>query len=159
MKITNKKIVELIFNLIIVVLFAYPFLLILYTQFLGIDFQNLIAANPYWNVMFIQSFITPFIGFYVLQLKESLVNDRKIETVILQLLILAIGLFIMENETFSIFIFILISYLFYHWKIRIRDLQYYLKKMNFKFKDYLAPIAVLSIAVIIRIMFNLVSNA
>lgn len=158
MELSSKKIVEFIFNLIIGVLFAYPFLLILYTQFLGIDLQNLIAANPYWNIMFIQSFITPFIGFYVLRLKENLVNDKEVGTIIIHLFALAIGLLIMKNQTFSIFIFILISYLFYHWKIKIKDLQNSFKKGNFNFKDFLAPIAVLSVALIIRLMFNIVSN-
>ena len=158
MELSSKKIVEFIFNLIIGVLFAYPFLLILYTQFLGIDLQNLIAANPYWNIMFIQSFITPFIGFYVLRLKENLVNDKEVGTIIIHLFALAIGLLIMKNQTFSIFIFILISYLFYHWKIKIKDLQNSFKKGNFNFKDFLGPIAVLSVALIIRLMFNIVSN-
>src|SRR5699024_3565736 len=158
MEMTRKKIVEFIFNLIIIILFAYPFLMVLYTQFLGIDLQNLIAMNPYWNIMFIQSFITPFIGFYILQLKESLANDRKVETIILQLLVLAIGFLIMENTTFSIIIIILISYLFYYWKIKIKDLQYIFKKEKFCFKDYLPSLTVLLIAVIIRIMLNLVSN-
>lgn len=155
---TSKKIIEFIFNLIIVVLFAYPFLLILYTQFLGIDLQKLIAMDPYWNIMFIQSFITPFIGFYILQLKERLANDRKVETIILQLLVLAIGFLIMGNATFSITIFILIFYLFYYWKIKIKDIQYFLKKENFSFKDYLVALTILLIAVIIRIMLNLVLN-
>ncbi|SHF10319.1 hypothetical protein SAMN02745249_01820 [Atopostipes suicloacalis DSM 15692] len=155
---TSKKIIEFIFNLIIVVFFAYPFLLILYTQFLGIDLQKLISMDPYWNIMFIQSFITPFIGFYILQLKERLANDRKVETIILQLLVLAIGFLIMGNATFSITIFILIFYLFYYWKIKIKDFQYIFKKENFSFKDYLVPLTILSIAVIIRIMLNLVSN-
>lgn len=158
MEMTSKKIIEVLFNLVIVILFAHPFFLILYTQLSGIDLQNLIAMNPYWNIMFIKSFISPFIGFYVLQLKEKLIKDRKVEIIILQLIVLAIGLFIMENTTFSVSIFILSFYLFYHWKIKISDLFQYFKKKDFSFKDYLISIGLLLMAVTIRIMIKFVSN-
>src|SRR5699024_7417932 len=158
MEMTRKKIVEFIFNLIIVVLFAYPFLMVLYTQFLGIDLQNIIVMDPHWNIMFIKSFISSFIGCYVLQLKEKLIKDRKVETIILQLIVLAIGLFIMEYATFSVSIFILSFYLFYHWKIKISDLFQYFKKKDFSFKNYLISIGLLLMAVTIRIMIKFVSN-
>src|SRR5699024_3210099 len=158
MEMTSKKIIEVLFNLIIVILFAHPFFLILYTQLSGIDLQNLIAMNPYWNIMFIMSFISPFIGFYVLQLKEKLIKDSKVEIIILQLIVLSIGLFIMKNTKFSVTIYILSLYLFYHCQIKISDLFKYFKKKDFSFKDYLISIGLLLMAVTIRIMINFVSN-
>src|SRR5699024_6900980 len=202
MEMTSKKIIEVLFNLIIVILFDHPlflilytqlsgidlqnliamntycyimfiksfiypyiviyfahrFYLILYTQLSGIDLQNLIAMNPYLNIMYIKSFISPFIGFYVLQLKEKLIKDRKVETIILQLILLANGLFILENATFSVSIFILSFYLCYHWKIKISDLFQYFKKKYYSSKNYLISIGLLLMAVTIRIMIKFVSN-
>lgn|SRR5699024_1197269 len=158
-EITSKKIIELIFNLIIIVLFSNPLLLIIYTRFLGINLQNLITMNPYWNILFIKSFVTPFIGFYIMQLKEQLINDGEVETVVLYLFFVAIGLLIMENLTFSIFVLILISYLFYQRKIRVEGICHYIKNTKFSVKDWLAPIGLLAIATLIRIMLILVSNS
>lgn len=157
-EITSRKIIELIFNLIIIVLFSNPLLLIIYTRFLGINLQNLIAMNPYWNILFIKSFITPFIGYYMIKLKEQSINEEEVKTIVLQLLFMTISLIIMDNTVFSISVFILIFYLFYQYKIKIKDVYHHVVNKKVIIKDWLVPTAFLSVAIIIRVMIILVSS-
>lgn len=160
MEMTNKKVSSLIFNLIIILFFLNPFLLMLYTQFLGISIQEIITVSPKMNVLFITSFITPFIGYYMLQLKQRLEDDnKKIEGTVVYLIVIAISLLIMGTSTFAIFVSILVFYMFYQWKMSIQIIVNYFKKKKIVFREWIAPTAILIIAICIRFMLILVSNS
>lgn len=155
----SKKGLNLLFSLTIVILFATPIILILYSQFLGVDIRKLITMDVQFNVTFIISFITPFIGLYILKLKENVDTDEKIKLVITHLVIIAISLFIMGNLTIAILISILVIYMKYQWELSFKELFDDLKIHSFKMNDWLVPITILFIAIAIRFMLILVSNS
>lgn len=160
MEMTNKKVSSLLFNLIIILFFANPFILILYTQFLGINIQEIITVNPQINVLFITSFITPFIGYYMLRLKQNLEDDsRKVEETTIYLIVIAISLLIMGNSTFAIFVSTLVFYIFYQRKMSIQIIVNYFKKKNKVLTEWIAPIAILVVAICIRFMLILASTS
>src|SRR5699024_7281539 len=162
MYLMNKKVTNHIFNGLIILFFATPFLFILYGQvqqyIIGINIKEILETNPYLNVIFITSFITPFIGFYMLHLKQESKKNLSREVFLIQLFIVAISFLIMGNYTYGLFIFILIYFICMKWKIGIKKAYSYLKKLKFSVKDWLAPIGLLAIATLIRIMLILVSN-
>lgn len=155
----SKKGLNLLFSLTIVILFATPIILILYSQFLGVDIRKLITMDVQFNVTFIISFITPFIGLYILKLKENVDTDEQIKLVITHLVIIAMSLFIMGNLTIAILISILVIYMKYQWELSFKELFDDLKIHSFKMNDWLVPITILFIAIAIRFMLILVSNS
>lgn len=163
MYLMNKKLTNYIFNGLIILFFATPFLFMLYWQaqqyMIGINIKEILEMNPYLNVIFITSFITPFIGFYMLYLKQELEKNLSKEVFILHLFIIVISFLIMGNYTYGLFIFILIYFIGMEWKIEINKVYYRLKEVKFSFKNWLAPIILLVTAILIRLMFMFVSNS
>src|SRR5699024_9816905 len=144
----------------IVLLFCFHVRLMVYIQFLRISIQVIIRFGLKFNVLFITSFITPFIGYYMLQLKQRLEDDnKKIEGTVVYLIVIAISLLIMGTSTFAIFVSILVFYMFYQWKMSIQIIVNYFKKKKIVFREWIAPIAILIIAICIRFMLILVSNS
>lgn len=162
MQITSNKIINRIFNLLILLFFATPFLFFLYSQFqqqsLGVAIKKVIETTPYLNVVFITSFVTPFIGYYMLRLKQEFDKNISREVFLVHLLIIAISFLIMGNVTYGVFVFILIYFMLFEWKVNILSVIRFFKLRNLKHKSYLAATTVLIISLGIRIMFTLVSN-
>lgn len=163
MEMIKHNIINRMFNTLIILFFATPFLFILYgqlqQQMIGIDIREILEVNPYLNVVFITSFVTPFIGFYMLHLKQELEKDLSREVVLIHLLAITISFLIMGNFTFGLFVSILIYFMYLEWKAGVKAIYRHFKAKAFNIKDWLAPISVLVIAVIIRSMLLLVSNS
>lgn len=158
----NNKIIKRIFNILVVLFFATPFLLIFYGQLqyqtIGINMRELLEVNQYFNVIFITSFVTPFIGLYMLRLKEELGQKLSKESFLTHLFTITISFLIMGNITYGLFISILIYFIITKWKIRIKDIYHYYKNKKFKLKEWILPIVILVVAIGIRYMFILVEN-
>lgn len=163
MEMTNKKVINRIFNALIILFFATPFLFMFYGQLqqgmIGFDFQQLLAANPNLNILFITSFVTPFIGYYMLQIKQELDGNADVEVVLMHLLAVSISFLIMGNITYSLFTGILIYFIFRSWKIELKAFYQYYKKNDIEFNNFIVSLVILIIAVTIRIMLTLVANA
>ena len=164
MEMTNKKVINRIFNALIILFFATPFLFMFYGQqfskgMIGFDFQQLLAANPNLNILFITSFVTPFIGYYMLQIKQELDGNADVEVVLMHLLAVSISFLIMGNITYSLFTGILIYFIFRSWKIELKAFYQYYKKNDIEFNNFIVSLVILIIAVTIRIMLTLVANA
>lgn len=163
MEMINNKATSRIYNILVVLFFATPFLFIFYGQFqqrmIGINFQEILTTNPTLNVSFITSFVTPFIGFYMLRLKQGLEEGLSKEGLLTNLLAIAVSFLIMANVTYGLFVGILIYFMNFEWKIGFKGVYRYYKKNTFVLKEWVAPIAVLLVAVLIRLMLILVSNA
>jgi hypothetical protein len=163
MEMTSKKVINRIFNALILLFFATPFLFMFYGQLQqgspGLDFQVLIAENPNLNILFITSFITPFIGYYMLRLKQELNEDADVELILSHLILAVISFVIMGNVTYGLFISILTYFIFRNWKIGFKEVPRYFKKNGINLTDFLAPIAFLIVAILVRVMLILVTNA
>lgn len=163
MDIMNKKNVNRIFSVLIILFFATPFLFILYgqlqQQMMGIDIREILEVNPYLNVVFITSFVTPFVGFYMLHLKQELEKELSREVAVTHLFAIVISFLIMGNFTYGLFVSILIYFMCVEWKIGIKTIYRYFKGKSINFKEYVAPTAVLVVAILIRFMLVFVSNS
>lgn len=162
MEMTSKKVINRIFNALIILFFATPFIFMFYGQLqqraIGLDFQELLAASPNLNILFITSFITPFIGYYMLRLKQELAEDADVEMILTHLILAVISFIIMGNITYGLFISILTFFIFRNWKITLKNIPEYYKEHGVHITDFLAPIAFLIVAIIVRIMLTLVTN-
>lgn len=162
MEMTSKKVINRIFNALIILFFATPFIFMFYGQLqqraIGLDFQELLAASPNLNILFITSFITPFIGYYMLRLKQELDEDADVEMILTHLMFAVISFIIMGNITYGLFISILTFFIFRNWKISFKDIPKYYKKHGLHITDFLAPLAFLVVAIIVRVMLTLVTN-
>lgn len=162
MEMTNNKIINRVYSVLIALFFATPFLFIFYGQLLhrmeGIGFQELLSINPYLNVTFITSFITPFIGLYMLHLKQEFIKGLNKEVILTNILSIAVSFLIMGNVTYGLFVSILIYFMYFEWKTGIKSIYNYYRMSTFNIKDWLAPISVLLVGALIRSMLVLVSN-
>lgn len=162
MEMTNKKGINRIFSALILLFFATPFLFVFYGQLqqgaIGFDLQELLAENPTFNILFITSFITPFVGYYMIRLKQELDENADVELILSPLIISTVSFVIMGNITYGLFVAILAYFIFRNWKVRFKEIPQYFRKNGFNVKDFLAPIAFFIVAVIVRIMLILVTN-
>lgn len=162
MEMTKNHLINRMFNTLIILFFATPFLFILYgqlqQQMIGIDIREILEMNPYLNVIFITSFVTPFIGFYMLHLKQELEKELSREVALTHLFAITISFLIMGNFTYGLFVSILIYFMYLEWKTGVKEIYRHFKAKTFNIKDWLAPIIILIIALIIRFMLMLVSN-
>lgn len=163
MEMTSKKVINRIFNALITLFFATPFLFMLYGQLqqgaIGLDFQELLAGSPNLNILFITSFITPFIGYYMLRLRQELDENADVEMILSHLILAVISFIIMGNVTYGLFVSILTFFIFRSWKVALKAIPKYFQKNGFHITDYLAPMTFLVVAILVRIMLTLVTNA
>lgn|SRR5690625_1940479 len=162
MEMTNNKVINRIYQVLMVLFFATPFLFIFYGQLqqrmIGIDMQEVLETNPYLNVTFIASFVTPFIGFYMLRLKQAFEEGLSREVMLTNLGVIAVSFLIMGNVTYGLFVGILLYFMNFEWKIGFKGISRYYKQNGFNWKEWIAPVAVLLIAGLIRSMLMLISN-
>lgn len=155
-EIIGNKIINRLFSTLIILFFATPFIFFFYGQLLGnamgIDFKELLESNIYLNITFTTSFITPFIGYYLLLLKQKLAEGEAIEFVLLKLSVVAISFLVMSNATYALFLSILTFFMFKEWQVTIKKLVNYIKEKNWAVKDWLSTGAILIVAIVIRIM-------
>lgn len=162
MEMTKNKVIDRLFSVLIVLFFATPFLIILYgqlqQQIVGIDIRTIIELNPYLNIIFITSFITPFIGLYMLHLKKEMDKDISKELWLIQLIVVSIGFLIMGNNTYGLFVSILVYFIILDWHIQVKSLFRFIRKNILNIKMWVAPFAVLLVSIGVRLMLTLVSN-
>lgn len=158
----NTKVNERIFNLLILIFFATPFLFVLYGQMQGnikgFNIEEMLTNNPYLNVMFITSFLTPFIGFYLLHIKKQLKDKGLIELVLGNLLLIGISFIFLQNLTFALFIFILFYFIFLNSNLRVKELFKYPYFTKTSLKEMLGSFVILILSIIVRYMFSLVAG-
>ena len=163
MEMTNNKVINRIYNALVVLFFATPFLFIFYGQLqqrmIGIDLQEILSKNPYLNVTFIASFVTPFIGFYMVRLRQALDENLSKEIFLTNLTVITFSFLVIGNFNYGLFVSILVYFINYDWKIGVKGIYRYYKKHGFNIKEWIAPIAVLTVAIVIRAMLLLVSSS
>lgn len=161
MEMSKNKVTERLFNALIVLFFATPFLFLLYGQLqqamVGVDLQEILEMNPYLNVVFITSFITPFIGFYMLQLKKELDSGFDLELILIQLLVVTIGFIVMGNVTYGLFVSILVYFYILYEKIKIKDVFNYIRTHASKLSFWVRPTVVMAVSLLVRVMLTLVN--
>lgn len=158
----SKKVINRIFNALITLFFATPFIFLFFGQLqqgsLGLDFETILAENPGINLLFITSFITPFVGYYMLRLKQELDEDADAEMILMHLMIAVVSFIIMGNATYGLFLAILTYFIFNNWKVHLKDIPQYFKIRGVHIKDFLAPLAFFTVAILVRIMLTMVTN-
>lgn len=163
MEMTTNKMITRLYNVLILLFFATPFLFILYgqlqQQIVGIDIREILEINPYLNITFITSFVTPFIGLYMMHIRQEFEKTPINEELITHLVAITVSFLIMGNITYGLFVSILIYFMYLEWKIGIKALYKYHKNKKFSIKNWLEPTGVLIVSIIIRFMLILVSNS
>lgn len=153
-----------IFITLILLFFAMPFLFVVYAQFygnsIGLGLQALLQTDPAMNVAFITSFVIPFIGFYMFNVKKQWDADVDVELVLMNLLSIGIAFLIMGNSTFALFVLILSYFIYFQEKVKIKQFFLYFKdykKNSLEIKQFLAPLAVIGVSILIQYLTSLVA--
>ena len=83
MEMTSNKVVTRLYNALVILFYATPFLFLIYGQLqqqvVGIDIREILEMNPYLNITFITSFVTPFIGLYLTHVKQEFKEKLKFQ--------------------------------------------------------------------------------
>lgn len=150
----NKKVISRIFNLLILLFFATPFIYILIEQLKGnlenSHLLNKIQNDVEFNLIFITSFMMPFIGLYMIQIKKDIIKDRRVEKNLIKLFILAVSFLLLGNMTFVIGTAILIILITFKNGISIKDI----KKSSIKLDNFIAPVFFMIIAILVRYLIT-----
>lgn len=147
-----------ILNVLILLFFATPFLFIVYGQLqagaIGVEFEEILASNPQVNMLFLTSFITPFIGYYLLRIKETIKEGSHIGKVKVDIIAISFSFLLMGNITYAMFTLVLLYFLLHENKISFKTFIAALK-IN-KVKNYVAPLVAMGTTAIIRMMLILI---
>lgn len=162
MEMTSNKVVTRLYNALVILFYATPFLFLIYGQLqqqvVGIDIREILEMNPYLNITFITSFVTPFIGLYLTYIKQEFEENSIKEEVLINLVAITISFLIMGNITYGLFVSILVYFIYLEWRIGVKGWFNYYRSKAFSIKDWIAPISVLLVGVLIRVMLVLVTN-
>lgn len=158
----KQKTMNRMFNGLILLFFGTPFLFILYNLVqqgtLNFNLQELLSSDPSINLMFIISFITPFIGYYLLQLKHQLNEKGEGTKISLHLVVTAVSLMIMGNMMYGLLVFILIYFVVRTYKISYTNIFQKIQNKGFAMQTFVGPILLFTLSIIVRVMVTTVNN-
>lgn len=152
--------VKRLFQGIVVLFFATPFLLLLYFnmagQANGIDLMEILKDSPRLNIVFVSLFATPFMGYWMIQEKNRLVSGGQLESFVTKMLICFISLLLMGNTTYAFLLVILCYFIFKEESCTFRTIINFYKGVNFQWTEWRSAITMLLMSCLIRGMLIMV---